>query len=331
MKTMMHRAVVGACVLGALLGLGERAPAFVDLQGRSSARLIKGGNTTFLENDPGVDPFFPNDTTGFVTAQNFHLLGSGIAQSALSTSGLGAGAASNGVSLSPVDNLLYQASGFGNVRYRDELTVTSATLPTGTPVQVMFSFHLSHTIFADCSIGNGGGDTRRGRADGDLAVGLTSSDFASGTIDTAFLLSGDHNAITDTGFSINQAKGIFASGHVDLFLDATIGAKIDVSITLDASSTINVVQSGGTNVTGQGYIAMGLAFGATGVSLPRAGDITVVSSFLGGVFPDASTATEANANLAMPFVPAPPIASFVGVFLVGPLSRRGRRATAAVG
>jgi len=155
-------------------------------------------------------------------------------------------------------------------------------------------------------------------------VGLMSSDFASGTIDTAYLLSDDHNAIKDTGFSINHAEGIFVSGHVDVFLDATVGAKIDFSITLDTSSIINVVQANGSNTTSQGYIEMGMAFGASGVTPPRAvGDITLVSSLLGGAFPDASQANEANALAARPSIPAPGVAGAYG--LVGGIVIRRRR------
>lgn len=327
------RSLARTAVLAGVFACVSGAQGVVVVQGDASARLVRGGSVTFGESETGVVPL-PNDgTTGVAQITNTHLFASAEGVSHLTGAAMGAGASALGASNLPADGLLYQAAGFGNSRYQDELTVTSATLATGTPVVVQFSFHLAHAIDATSSVLDGG-NTLHGRASASMTATMTSSDFASGTIDSQTLADADNNAVIDTGFSINSAKGLFGGGHhVDVLLNATIGATIQFSLILDTDAVIDVAPAFGVNQTASGAVSMGIAFGATGLAPARAvGEVRVMSARLGGEFPDASMADATHAMVAMPMVPAP--AGSAGLALgiaVGAGSRRRGGRTFAVG
>jgi len=109
------------------------AAAVVKLEARASGRLQYCCWVTLGE-DESLEALPDDGSTGVHEAQNTTLHAAGEFQSTLSIPAIGGYSAVLGASDYPTTGRHYAMTGGDYVLYQDELTVTSSTLPTGTPV-----------------------------------------------------------------------------------------------------------------------------------------------------------------------------------------------------
>jgi hypothetical protein len=281
------------------------AAAVVKLEARASGRLQYCCTVTFA--DDTVLVALPDDgSTGVHEAQNTTLHAAGEFQSALSTPAIGGYSAVLGASDHPETGRHYSMIGGDYVLYQDELTVTSSTLATGTPVTVQFSYALAHTVAAQNSA-----PTNDSSNYGLARATFTTNVSSYQTGDSFFMSTGDHNHIIYTVTPSDTAAGIFTgSNQVDAFLDSEVGDTIQLSVSVDCDSIAHVTPFGNPlqNAVGSASCGVATAFGATGVQSsasmvgPLAADEVVIESarLSGAAFPPASAATVANAAAGMP-------------------------------
>jgi hypothetical protein len=268
-----------------------------------------GSGNSILAED-GVSGFIlPDDgSTGLQQVQNTHLdvVGEGTASLANNAIGVASGWLGASVIDHPPNGgtIWFLASG-AFVRYDDMLTVSSSTLPIGTPVQIQFSLQVASSMSVDHSV---------------LPGNNNNNSFSQGFVDTAvintfgpdfFLNENANHAIVDTTTSIADFQlGLMnpATPHLDFTINALVGDSLrflaEATVRTNgnlAPITVSLNPITLDNTTGAATASIGLAFGATSLTP----GVTLLSEHLGDEFPAAALADAAHAALGMPVVPIP--------------------------
>lgn len=299
------RALAGALVV---LSISSNALALVAMRGTAIARLSRG-ISTIATSDSGVLDLGDDDTTGVFDITNPHLFGAGIASSHLSVGAISSAAGSLGASDFPNSGSTFQALGSGDADYFDELLVTSSTLADGTPVTIMFSYHVAFNVFGESSFGPNGGNNNRALIRANITAQMRSQGFTGADIEIVALLANDHRFVIDTGSDTTISTGLFTGAqHVDVMVNAEVGGTILFSATTDADAIVNMAPFNNMNQTASATCQIGYAFGASGLTAAAgANDISIMSSRTGQTFPDASNANMMTAMSVLPdsLLPSP--------------------------
>jgi hypothetical protein len=299
---------MGALAVSVIVTFAFPVAAAVDLIGSASGRFLSG-NTLLGETEVSSIALPDDGSTGHQIAQNYHISAGGIGSTSLSIGVIGSGAGVIGASDSPNDSLIYNMIGIGgDVRYRDELIVTSGTLAVGTPVTIQFSYHVHY--FMDATNSAGGQNDQNNWAQ--VLITFSSNVSSTGTGDS-FSLSGTNNhALLQTiGPNQNQV-GLFAGPqHVDVQLNSEVGATISFFLTHRCTSSGKVAMYNTFNQVTTASCDVGIAFGATAISTglaPAADpDVVLQSARTGGAFSAAAGATAQAAQAGAPGDPLAPV------------------------
>jgi hypothetical protein len=323
---------MGALAVGVIVTFAFPVAATVELIGSASGRFLSG-NTLLGETEVSAIALPDDGSTGPQIAQNYHISAGGIGSTSLSIGVVGSGAGVIGASDSPNDPLIYNMTGTGgDVRYQDELTVTSGTLALGTPVTIQFSYHVHY--FMDATNSAGGQNDQNNWAQ--VLITFTSNVSSTGTGDSFSLSSTNNHALLKTiGPSQNQVGLFAAPQHVDVQLNTEVGATISYNLTHRCTSTGKVASYNTVNQVTTASCNVGIAFGATAISTglaPAADpDVVLQSARTGGAFSSAAGATAQAAQSGAPSDPLArvllPVSSAAGqILLVIGLLAAGRRA-----
>ena len=311
------------------------AQAEVDFFGRIDARIANPG---FTISDVGGQIFHTplDDLTTRSTSSSFGgptLSVDAEVRSMLTGSALSVGAHATGTSAFGVGSLR-SASGGGYIDYIDELMLSSASLPDGTPVTVDFAFHaatftnLVHDAYGDptASYGTNNGNSIRYQFTGSL--------FSRGA-DLATLASenwsgGDHFRLQGEDLLVpHVANGILDPATPELHVNVAgeVGGTIDIRFRVFATVGVAVWSSGIGQVDihqGSSTGAFAIAFGAS----PDVADVVIQSGLYSGAYPVAGAANFSNANMALSSftpVPLPALGVPFALFAIALLGRRTRR------
>lgn len=247
-------------------------------------------------------------------AQNTHLKTAAVGKSTLSHGAIGAASAWIGASVidfPPSGGTNWNLFAGAHTRFIDDIEVTSASLPVGTEVPILFSLHVSSSINAAHSALPGGSNNRafvRQMIDaGTVGPGGNRFDVEAE----------DNNAFRDTTGSVpNQNNGLLNPNtpHLDYLFDAKVGDTLTFFVLIDSDvignlspitvSTNPVVLD---NATGQALGSIGVAFGASPINpdMSPNTDVILMSQQFGGPFSPSSSASAANAALGEPANPIP--------------------------
>ncbi|MDJ0849495.1 MAG: hypothetical protein QNK04_14075 [Myxococcota bacterium] len=259
----------------------------------ATARITSGNSILTESPDP---PAPGNDaTTGFLEANGVDVMpaapvdAGAIATYALSTGQLGSAAGFDAVSNFPIDGRLFGSFGGTSATVFDDVTVTSASLPNGTAVDVRFVFQLAFSAGAASSQANSN-------------VNATSRmDVVSTAAGVSGLKADDNRYFdrTETGTFIQN--GIFTGDHrAEYTIATTVGSTFAFAVAIDADAFGEVAYQFEANQTASGWSTLGLAFGGEVVGA----DAALASALLGGApFPPASAVGPAQADAALPANP----------------------------
>lgn len=243
-----------------------------------------------------------NGTTPSVALNAGLLSADGDATSKMSTGTLVVSGLVAGASNTPLDNHNYYVSGGGSINYSDTLTLSSASLPSGTPVTLTFSFEIAYNATAQHTIGTLlGPNQQQNNARYLLAVGAGAADsFGGGSF---FMDSNLNKAYFDTAPGSGTKVGIFTgTQHVDFTVGSQVGHTVNFGLNIQASAYLDVAPASLTgfgplmNESGSAIAQLGTAFGASADN-PA---VVLSSAKLGGAFPAASFANPMNAAAAVP-------------------------------
>jgi hypothetical protein len=276
-----------------VVGFARRADA-IQLQSWVANARIMSGNTTLTESSDPPSPAGPDVSTGFLEANGSSLTpppaidAGAAAVYGLSTGMLGVTSGFDAASNFPIDSRIFRAVGGASASYFDDLTVTSSTLPVGTPVTVRFVFDLGFTEGVSST----------------LDQATSSAQISSVAAGVQGLAAGDNRIFEalDTGTFIQN--GLFlAPHHAEYTIPTTVGATFSFNVTL-ASSSEGLVRFTGTlgnevNHFSNGWSSTGISFGGEVVGA----DAELVSGLLAGPFPSASEVSPTNAEAAVPANP----------------------------
>lgn len=147
---------VGGLVLAMFLASDALA---AQLFSRVATASIVSGNVTLT--DDGVSGFVldPVGSTGLVEANGADILpemplidSGAITDHDLPIGVLGVSAGFDALSNGPTDNRIFDPGGSASATWFDDVTVTSSTLPAGTPVTVRFVVDLAFTASVESSL-----------------------------------------------------------------------------------------------------------------------------------------------------------------------------------
>ncbi len=231
----------------------------------------------------------------------------------------------------------------GKVTLQDEITVTSPTLPDGTPVDVEFSFYAVHSsMLTHTHVFVPNNNTSTASFDFNASISSPTGTISIPRADNLFFAGPNSTPLVSLGMMDP------ATPQRDVTFSSLVGETISLHMEVDAEIAGGVVAMdrlddnvlGLVDNEGTGIGALGVAFGATPVSpdtnlgsqlvaaataLP---DVVLESELFGGAFPLASMATPANAAAAMPdiVIPTPSTASIIlaACLVVGFRARRGQ-------
>ncbi|MCR9096615.1 MAG: hypothetical protein NXI30_20525 [bacterium] len=310
---------IGAFALGLLVASDALA---IQLLSRVANASIRSGNVTLT--DDSVSGFAPGPvgSTGLVEANGANivpempLIDSGaITDHDLPIGALGVSGGFDSISNGPGDNRIFDSGGGASVSWFDDLTVTSSTLPFGTPVDVRFVVDLAYTASAQSS----------------LSLATASADCTSTAAGVQGIVPADNRYFDSLEFGIFIQNGLFLPPYqAEYTISTTVGAVFPFGFACDVSSFGEVFPTGPPNNrinnTASGWSALGVAIGAEVVGA----DAELVSGLIGGPFPAVSASGPAAAQAALPVNPyvVPEPAFGAGLSLGGLLlaaTRRTRR------
>ena len=298
--------------------------SIASLTGNAGGRLDQG-SITIGQNQTGTVPIPTVGDSGVVEAANTHLYAAGINGANLPLGTIGVGSGVLGASNAPSSGASFRMLSTGVVTYIDELVVTSATLPAGTPVQIQFSYQVAWSASAASSFPMGG-DSIFGRSSITASSLVTSFTSAGANLDSFNLSAGDNRSFLDTGTGATITNGLFqGTQHVDMLINAQVGGVIQFSAVLDADTVAEVFPPGGVdNQTAEAFASAGLAFGASpmSVALGGVGDVSLLSTLQNAPFSPASAANPSNAEAGRLAIPTPGSAALV---LLAPIAMCWRR------
>lgn len=314
------RALEAGIVLGLSLLFALDASA-LQLQSWVATARIRSGSTTDAISPSPPSPPARTDSTGFLEANGSTIVppppidAGAISEYDLPNGNLGTAAGFLGASNFPVDSRTWDPYGGASASYFDELTVTSATLPTGTPVTVRFAFALAYTADAVSTANEA----------------VASADLTSTAAGVSGIIAADNRYLDLLETATFIENGIFLPpGTADCAIQTTVGATFNFAIALDASSYGSVYVTGPpgseANAASNGWMSVGLCFGGEVVGA----DAQLVSGLLGGPFPAAGAVNPMAAEAAIPpnplEVPEPGAGSMLlaGTALLAMLARARR-------
>lgn len=271
------------------------------LEASTFARIQSGTNP--LDQDNLSATLLPGTSTGTRIAQTANGLARSEAANSAAGNGITAEAFWSGSSmlLSSSQGTSNTLTAGANLSFEDILTVSSATLPVGTPVQVQFALFGAADLSATHDIVSLAADNRAQASV--LVTGRIGETVALGQrID----FGGNNVAFASTsGPSLFGAEGLFAaaSGGLQITLDTQVGRTLELNIRPRGAV------SGGVSVggmpfgvkSGEASAKLAIVFGASATL----NDVELLSDFYSGVFPALNLASNGAAQALLGAVPVP--------------------------
>lgn len=222
---------------------------------------------------------------------------------------------------------LYRSSAGAEVRYDEQLTVSSTTLPAGTPVDVSILYAVAGDVFTfhDLAASVVANQTQQ-QADAVVTITVRVEPAGGGQQRT------DSYLVSSVGGTSYQTGAFADPGGVDLLtVPTTVGSTVRLRIT--ASVRPNSRAQPYQLTLGQPLVLpLAVADGALGVAFgieASLADVDVVSPLLGGTFPGFDNATLQNATAVLPALPVPEPAVLpalaIGTLALARRSRSSRR------
>ncbi len=271
------------------------------LEASTFARILSGTNPQ--DQDNLSTTLLPGTTTGTTIAQTAN----GLARSEAANSAAGNGITAesfwsgSSVLLAPNQGTSNTLTAGANLSFEDIITVSSATLPVGTPVQVQFALFGAADLAVAHDIASSASDNRA-----DASVSLTGrfgETIASGQrVD----FGGNNVAATSTGIgAVPTATGLFAPASAGLLytLDTQVGRTLEL-VFRPRSAVTGGVSTGGTPFgvkSGQASSKLAIVFGASATL----NEVALLSDFYGGAFPALSLASSGAAQALLGAAPVP--------------------------
>lgn len=299
----------------------------VQLVSRVANARIGSGNVTLT--DDNVSGFAPGPvgSTGLVEANGVDILpempmidAGAITDHDLPNGALGVSAGFDAISNGPADPRIFDSGAGGSATWFDDLTVTSSTLPVGTPVTVRFVFDLAFTADATST----------------LSLATAAGDCTSTAAGVQGITPADNRYFDSLEFGLFIQNGLFLPPYqAEYTIATTVGATFPFGFACDVSSDGTVFMTGPQNNridnTASGWMALGVVVGGEVMGV----DAELVSGLIGGPFPAVSAAGPAAAQAALPInayvVPEPGFAGSLafGGLLVAAFRRPIRRRNGA--
>ncbi len=278
-----------------------------------------------VDSDSEVLSDVPDWQTGITTASYKGGIGRSKSSANLSAHGLGASGAAAGLGLkhvSPFGTVTYQQTGghgVGYVQYTDTLTVTSDTLPLGTPVSVQFCWAVASSVHANHKDSYGQSPDNYAYASGALTFNVSAPSPYAGfnTYDTG--------VTNPLGTTLN---GVWDTGTADRTIDVAVGSVLTLNVALSTSASASATGRYNPNTgmvepdNGNSEFCGAVVFGAAALTP----GVTLQSTYLKGEFPGLGKCTPQDAALLIPRLDLPEPAT--GLFLMlgyAPLALRRRR------
>lgn len=239
----------------------------------------------------------PNEETGVVKSESTGSVGLAKSGSYLGAGGLGASAATSasgklialpggGMAIRP-----YQSTANGNVSYTDFLTITSATVPEGTPVSVRVCWAVDLVLNSQHT---GTGAANYTSASGSLTF--------RAIVPSPFTGFHDYDTAIRSGNGNPVGTGVWADGTAERTINVVVGTTFQLLISMATSSLSGASNTPAlTEALGGSEFCAGLAFGAAALTP----GVQVMSSYLGGEFPDTEGCTPLGASQFVPVLPSP--------------------------
>lgn len=320
-----HRFIFVLVLAGVGIAALSIAPA------NTSAAVILTSNTgvsygsgNVTKGSDGANGTLPHDGSISAQVQNTHLLVSATGASNLSNKAIGSACGYLGASVidHPQGGTKWWLGGSGSVMFRDLITVESATLPAGSPVQVQFSIHVSSSLLVTHTITPGG--DAWAMAFIDMGISVTNRGAASFALDAS-----QHRAIRDNADpTSNENVGVLNPNtpHLDVPFDAQVGDIIALYLEAEARTsgelspiTVSTNPLVLDNAVSSAKASVGLAFGGTSLTA----GVTLNSEEYAGEFPSAAFANAANAAAGSPtIIPEPATLTLLVLGGVALLPRR---------
>ncbi len=267
----------------------------VQVMSRVATARIQSGNVTLT--DDSVSGFAPGSvgSTGLVEANGADILpemplidAGAITDHDLPNGALGVSTGYDAISNGPNDNRIFDSGASGSATWFDDITVTSSTLPAGTPVDVRFVVDLAFTASVESS----------------LALATSSADCTSTAAGVQGIVAADNRYFDSLEFGIFIQNGLFLPPYqVEYTVSTTVGATFPFGFACDASSEGTVFPTGPVNNrvenTASGWSALGVVIGGEVVGA----DAQLSSGLIGGPFPSVSASGAAAAQAALPINP----------------------------
>lgn len=280
----------------------------VQLQNWVATAAIRSGNTTLVDTpDPG-SPSGPLDSTGLLEANGSAILpiappidAGAVSSFDLANGTIGVSTGFAAEANAPSDARIFEAVAGASALYLDDLTVTSSTLPIGTPVTVRFAFALAFTSDATSTI--------------DLASAASTITSTANGVQGIAPAANRLLTLLETGTQLQL--GLFLPPYEAEYTVGTfVGSTFQFALSLDADSdgTVRPLGPPGNvvNAASSGWMGTAVSFGAEVVDA----DASIGSGLLGGEFPAASAVGAAASEAALPdnpfVVPEPGLVSMLG-------------------
>jgi hypothetical protein len=293
------------------LGAGDALAA--PLQSWVATARIRSGSTTLTDTPSPGSPGGPVDSTGFLEANGIDVSMSppidagAIAEFDLPNGTLGVSTGFDATANGPDDLRVFDPYAGASTLYLDDVSVTSSTLPSGTPVTVRFVFDLSFTADATST----------------LPEATASADITSTAAGFQGIAPADHRYLSILESSTFVENGLFLPPHqAEYTIQTTVGSTFPFALSMDASSfgTVRALGPPGSivNHESSGWMGLGISFGGEVVGA----DAQLVSGLLGGPFPAADAVGAGASAAALPenpfVVPEPTVfpALSIGVLVL---------------
>ncbi len=260
----------------------------------------------------------PDSETDVVTAEADYSVGLAKSLAKLSSGAIGASAASSAsgeevVVFGSPGYMRYSAKGVGQVQYVDQLTITSDTLPAGTPVAVEFCWAVDLVLNVEHTSTYNADNYASGSGTLTFNVGAVYPQLGFSRFSTAILTAG----------GLPNLQGVWASGSDSAVVQTTVGSQLTLNIALTANAT--TLASGyfsAPNVpelhNGSAEFCAALVFGAAA----DVDGVTIMSQYTGQPFAARDTCEPSDAT---PFIPVLPEPSSAVILMIGLTAAIGHR------
>ncbi len=299
----------------------------VQLVSRVATARIRSGNTTLTSDTVSGFAPGPIGSTGLVEANGANILpdtppidAGAVTEHDLPIGAIGSSAGFDATANGPGDLRVFDPHGGGSATWLDDLTVTSSTLPNGTPVTIRFTFDLAFTADTTST----------------LSLATAAADCSSTANGVQGLTSSTNRYFSSLEHALFIEDGLFLPPYqAEYTISTTVGSTFSFATACDVSShgTVFVTGPPGNQVNHEssGWMAIGVAIGGEVVGA----DAQITSGLIGGPFPGVPLDGPAAALIAIPANPyeLPEPAFGMGLVLGGLLCaalHRRRRLRGAV-